>query len=279
VTAGVSRKVVQVDGLSVSVLVKANPQNNQSVHEAANPLLILNGIGTTVDTLVPLLDLLDGRDVIAFDIPDTKKANKFHMGWRMKHYARLTKDLLDKLGYSSVNILGYSWGGALAQEFVNLYPEYCDKLILAATSPGHIMVPGRVFFSPKKFKMRSLWSPQALANMVLTKHQDKTLVNESTVSESKNQVEFSVSLTTPRIYIQQTLALMGWSSLGWLRNIKVKTLVVHAKDDLLVSKINASILSFMIPKATLHLVEDGGHIFPFYHRIEFKTIISKFLLA
>jgi len=274
VKSSISQKVVHINGLAAQVLIKHGGAGKDATPQPATPLLILNGAGATVAMITPLLELLDGRDVIAFDMPDAKKSNQFHVGWRMKHYAAFTRDLLDELGYPSVNVLGYSWGGALAQEFVRRYPERCNRLILAATSPGHIMVPGRVFFSPLKFRMKSLWSPKALTDMALARGHE----NVST-EQSKNQPEFALSYTAPRIYLQQTLALFGWSSLGWLRKINVKTLVMHAKDDILVSKMNASILSCLIPKAELHLVEDGGHVFPFHHRGEFKKVVSRFLLA
>jgi pimeloyl-ACP methyl ester carboxylesterase len=44
--------------------------------------------------------------------------------------------MLDYLDYGQVNVIGVSWGGALAQQFAHDYPERCKKLVLAATAAG-----------------------------------------------------------------------------------------------------------------------------------------------
>src|SRR5690606_41770086 len=47
------------------------------------------------------------------------------------------------LDYGQVNVIGVSWGDALAQQFAYDYPERCKKLVLAATSAGALMIPGK----------------------------------------------------------------------------------------------------------------------------------------
>src|SRR5215831_4427196 len=71
------------------------------------PLLLCNGIGASIELVEPFIAALDGVETIAFDA------------------------------------LGVSWGGGLAQQFAIQYPGRCRKLILAATSAGALMVPGR----------------------------------------------------------------------------------------------------------------------------------------
>jgi pimeloyl-ACP methyl ester carboxylesterase len=58
--------------------------------------------------------------------------------------ARLSARLLDRLGHEQVDVLGFSWGGALAQQFAYQHAKRCRRLVLAATSPGHLMVPGKL---------------------------------------------------------------------------------------------------------------------------------------
>lgn len=64
--------------------------------------------------------------------------------------------VLTKLGYDVVDILGLSWGGALAQQFAFQNPRRCRRLVLVATGTGVLMVPGhpRVLakmLTPKRF--------------------------------------------------------------------------------------------------------------------------------
>ena len=53
--------------------------------------------------------------------------------------------VLSKLGIGVVDVLGLSWGGALAQQFAFQNPRRCRRLVLVATGTGVLMVPG----SPK----------------------------------------------------------------------------------------------------------------------------------
>jgi pimeloyl-ACP methyl ester carboxylesterase len=54
----------------------------------------------------------------------------------------LLTGLLDQLGYEQADVLGISWGGGLAQQFALSRPERVRRLVLVATSPGALMVPG-----------------------------------------------------------------------------------------------------------------------------------------
>jgi poly(3-hydroxyoctanoate) depolymerase len=55
---------------------------------------------------------------------------------RMPGLARLVVELCDALGETQVDVLGYSWGGALALQLARLAPQRVRRLTLASTSPG-----------------------------------------------------------------------------------------------------------------------------------------------
>ena len=50
--------------------------------------------------------------------------------------------MLDDLGYRQVDVLGFSWGGALAQQFAAQHRNCCRRLVLVSTSTGVMSVPG-----------------------------------------------------------------------------------------------------------------------------------------
>ena len=54
----------------------------------------------------------------------------------MKALARVVTSLLDGLGLERVDVLGYSFGGGLAQELARRSPERVRRLVLCATAPG-----------------------------------------------------------------------------------------------------------------------------------------------
>ena len=59
--------------------------------------------------------------------------------------------MLTELGYGQVDVLGISWGGAVAQHFAAFQRSRCRRLVLVATATGALMVPAR---------------PSVLANLV-----------------------------------------------------------------------------------------------------------------
>src|SRR5437762_9475395 len=108
------------------------------------PLLLMNGIGVNFEVLQQFVDALDPAiAVIRFDVPGTGGSPAPRIPYRFSAHARLVTKMLDQLGYQQVDVLGVSWGGALAQQFAFQYPVRCRRLILVSTGTGALMVPGR----------------------------------------------------------------------------------------------------------------------------------------
>ena len=139
-----------VDGQTLRVGVRRGD-------EARPPLLLFNGIGANIELVEPFLDALDGQPAIAFDVPGVGGSPPPWLPYRLSTLAGLSARLLDELGHKQVDVLGFSWGGAVAQQFAYQQSKRCRRLILAATSPGHLMVPGRLtvllkMATPRRYK-------------------------------------------------------------------------------------------------------------------------------
>src|SRR5262249_6886458 len=121
------------------------------------PLLLLNGIGANLEMFDPFVEALDpALEIIRFDMPGVGDSPPPVLPLTFMALANLTAQLLEQLGYRHVDVLGISWGGALAQQFAHQYPKQCRRLILVATSTGAIMVPARVsvlarMLSPERY--------------------------------------------------------------------------------------------------------------------------------
>src|SRR5947207_6583597 len=82
------------------------------------PLLIFNGAGANIELLMPFIDRLEQVEVIVFDIPGTGGSPAPLLPYRLRQMAWLADSLLTRLGYQQqVDVMGISWGGALAQQF------------------------------------------------------------------------------------------------------------------------------------------------------------------
>ena len=74
--------------------------------------------------------------MIVIDNRGTGESDKPTTGYEIANMARDVCGLLDHLKITRANILGYSMGGAIAQEFVKQFPDRVLALALCATMCG-----------------------------------------------------------------------------------------------------------------------------------------------
>ena len=239
------------------------------------PLLIFNGIGANMELLEPLLCALQGIETIVFDLPGTGGSALRKSPYRISGLARLAERLLRKLGYTApVDVLGVSWGGALAQQFAHSYPQHCRRLVLAATTPGVLMVPGSPFLLAKLIAPRRYGDPKYLLKIAPDLYGGEVRRDPSVI------MAYMARLKRPHWlgYLYQQLAFCGWSSLLWLPRLRQPTLVLAGRDDPLAPLANSRILAWLIPRAKLHIVNDG-HLFLTTGSQSATPLIRQFLSA
>src|SRR4051794_1980088 len=112
--------------------------------EFAPPLLLMNGIGASLEVLQPFVDALDKRrTVIRFDVPGVGGSPRPVVPYVLSTFTPVVSALLDRLGCrGQVDVLGLSWGGGLAQQFAVQHRRRCRRLVLAATGTGSLIAPG-----------------------------------------------------------------------------------------------------------------------------------------
>src|ERR1700744_2484706 len=109
------------------------------------PLVLCNGIGASLEVLDPLVAQLDPETtVVRFDAPGTGGGPGSPPPFGFSYLAAVPGKVLRKVGITGhVDVLGLSWGGALAQQFAFQNPRRCRRLILVSTGVGIGMGPGR----------------------------------------------------------------------------------------------------------------------------------------
>ena len=107
------------------------------------PILFFNGIGANIEAMAPMAELLDDRDFITFDMPGIGGSPDPVVPYNAILMARIAALLLDRFEMPIVDVMGVSWGGAMAQQFALQNSARTNKLILVATSAGMLMVPGK----------------------------------------------------------------------------------------------------------------------------------------
>lgn len=238
------------------------------------PILFFNGIGANIEAVAPLAERLAERGFVMFDMPGTGESpdptipyNPFTMSWT-------AAQVLDQLGLDVVDVMGVSWGGAMAQHFALQHSGRTRRLVLVATTAGMLMVPGNPAALTKMANPRRYIDPAYMNEHFMTLYGGMTKG-----ADGKSDHIGRLKPPSPRGYFYQLLAMLGWTSLPALPFMDKQVLIMMGDDDQIVPLINGKILNAMIRNSRLEVFEGGGHLFLLTHADESVACLRDFLDA
>jgi poly(3-hydroxyalkanoate) depolymerase len=241
-----------------------------SAPTGAAPLLFFTGIGASIELLAPFLEQLCGRDVVTFDMPGNGGSQQAKWPYRPRTMARVADAILGELGLTgAIEVMGVSWGGMIAQQYAWLYRAKVRKLVLAATTAGIPMFPGRLS------ALKHMARPRRHVDPGYMRRHAKEIYGGDTGSIPDFEAR---SLPPTRWgYLLQLLAIWGWTSAWFLPFLRRSSLILMGEDDRLVPTANGRLLRALLPQARLEIVPNGGHLFLLTHREEMAERIAAFL--
>jgi poly(3-hydroxyalkanoate) depolymerase len=236
------------------------------------PLVLCNGIGASMEVLDPLVEQLKST-VVRFDVPGTGGSPTSPLPYGFPYLAWVLGRVLSKLDVGVVDVLGLSWGGAVAQQFAFQNPRRCRRLVLVATGTGALMVPAHPRVLAKMITPRRFSDPDYAASIAGELYGGTVRAHGEDVAQLfVRQVRAGSKMG----YLHQLLAGAVWSSLFALPAVRQETLIVAGTDDPIIPVINARIMHALLPHSRLHL-HSGGHIDLVHNATELAPVIDKFL--
>ena len=231
------------------------------VRGSGPPLVLV--MGYRLSSLAWPLDFIEALaerfTVVLFDNRGTGTSDKPTFGYEISNMARDVGGLLDHLKIARANILGYSMGGAIAQEFVRQFPDRVLGLVLCATMCGG---PRAVYAPPPVVRvMRELdgLKPEEIARRIWeVTYSPGYLENHRKLAE--DQMRREIAAPTPLHAADlQFQAFAEFDCSKALPNIKAPTLVLTGDLDRLVSPRNSKFIASHIPGASLIVIPGCGH--------------------
>jgi poly(3-hydroxyalkanoate) depolymerase len=239
------------------------------------PLVICNNLAANLELLDDFVAVI-GRPTLRFDMPGVGGSAPVSRMRRMAGVAALLAALLDALSLTGqVDLMGIGWGGLLAQRFVRDHGERVRRLVLAGTSGGQFMFPGRLT------SLRRLSHPASLTRVAPTAGAARAVFGGRRNDEC-NAIAAAMSRATTatrRGYAAQIYALTGFTSLPWLHRIMKSTLILAGDDDPIVPMVNARVLALLMPRARLKVLRGAGHWFVLERTGEVVRLLDGFLGA
>jgi poly(3-hydroxyalkanoate) depolymerase len=238
--------------------------------------VLCNGIGASLDLLQPFVDRVDPRiGVIRFDVPGVGGSPAPKLPYNFALLACFVGRLLDELAVDQFDALGISWGGGLAQQVAFQHPRRCRRLVLVSTGTGMVMVPAHPRVLSKMLTPRRYRDPvyaEAVAPLLYGGRMRRQ-------PDEARHVLYEQERLGPRTgYFLQLLAGVGWTSLPALPLIRQPTLILAGSDDPLIPLVNARIMRALLPRASLHVYDDG-HLGLLTSADELGPIVSRFLTS
>jgi pimeloyl-ACP methyl ester carboxylesterase len=231
--------------------------------KGGTPLVLLAPLGSTMDDWDPAVinGLAKYSTVILFD----NKGVGSSTGKTPTTIAEMARDavsFIKTLGYSKVDVLGFSMGGFVAQQIVETEPQLVNRLILVGTGPQGAeglasigqKLQAAANLSPEELFLGGLFAPSAhsreLGKASFARIQAKKEGRDLPLSRESFGAEFT--------------AVLGWAQpdpAGFERakNVKNPVLIFGGQYDFFIPVVNPVKLYETMPNARLVLLPDAGH--------------------
>ena len=241
------------------------------------PLLLVPGLGNNVDMWTGFMAQFKQRRVIRLDAPGTGLSTTPLFPVTIPALADLLATVLTERGVAATDVVGFSYGGAVAQQLAYSHPSRVKRLVLAATFCGVGAVPGSPLAmmglaTPLRYYSASYFDRTAAMTSGGVSGRDPS-ARRRMIDARRSQPPSSYG------YTMQLLSLAGWSSYPLLHRIPHDTLVISGDDDPLVPLANAQLLATRIPHARLEIVENGGHLLLWDDATNLGERIGRFINA
>ena len=198
-------------------------------------------------------------NVLTFDNRGTGLSDKPAHGYNLDNMAKDVVALLDEVGVGPAHILGFSMGGAIAQELAIRHPAMVNDLVLFATFPGGMFgIPAPWSVLRRLFDIEGRTPEEAARQVWPVTYSPEYLASH--LAEVEAQMHREIVYPTPEHAARgQSAAIRAFSSTFRLSGITARTLVATGDADKLVPPGNSRILCNHIPDARLAIFPGLGH--------------------
>lgn len=238
------------------------------------PLLLLHGLMVTGAMFDPLVEFLSNEFRVV--IPDLRGHGLSRALPGPYDVPGLAADLpavISGAGFEKAAVLGYSHGGAVAQELAHAHPQVVSRLLLTCTYACNVATARERLEASVLMALLRVFSPATIAKLVfrasmtgspnpmgLTPHQSVWLRGLMAANSSQQMLGAARGLVT-------------FDSRPWLKEIQAPTLVIGGAKDTAVPVHHFEALVSGIPGARGRLIEGAEHTLIWTHTGELAAAV------
>jgi pimeloyl-ACP methyl ester carboxylesterase len=231
--------------------------------EDGEPLVLIHGLGAQLIAWYPgFCELLEdaGFRVIRFDNRDAGLSTKLDgTPYELQDMADDIVGLLDHLGVESAHVTGISMGGMLAQQVGISHPDRVRSLCIICSTPSNDFL----IFEEEVQEVRNRPPARTREEGIQQYIEQERISGLDDLSEEWIQ-EFAAAVYDrgyhPKGQARQyTAVLDSPDRTHALKDVRIPTVVVHGRDDRLISFRGGIAIAEAVPDAELLVLADMGH--------------------
>jgi pimeloyl-ACP methyl ester carboxylesterase len=187
------------------------------------------------------------------------------------------------LGLTTVDVLGFSIGGFVAQEIALQAPDLVRRLVLVGTGPrggegmATLTPEAQEIFGASYDEPDHLW-----LRVHFTKSEKSQAAGRDFLKRFRLRAENRDPEVNEKVAPAQIEAISEWGMsrekpFEYLRSIRQPTLVINGSSDVIIYTVNSFILQQNLPNAQLILYPDANHGSQYQYPKRFVRHVSLFL--
>jgi aminoacrylate hydrolase len=227
-------------------------------HGSGAPLLLVPGLGGTGNYWQPqIADFSKHFRVIIHDHRGTGQSTRSDTTYSVDQMTRDLIRLMDAIGIDRAHLVGHSTGGAIGQTMGIEHPDRLISLVLYSSWTKSDAFMKRVFDIRKTLLSSAGVGAYIKATPVFLF--PDWWINENSDALKAADTKLLDGFPSVEIALSRCDAVINFDRVSQLGQIRTPTYVVCAKDDFLTPSYFSEELAKLIPGATLHWLERGGH--------------------
>jgi pimeloyl-ACP methyl ester carboxylesterase len=187
------------------------------------------------------------------------------------------------LGLSTVDVLGFSIGGFVAQEIAGQAPSLVRKLILVGTGPrggegmAGLTPEAQQIFGASYEEPDHLWLAVHFTKSEVSQGAGREFLKRFRRRKENRDPEVNDKVAPAQLNALDKWGIQSSTSYDYLKTLYQPTLVVNGSMDVIVYSINSFILQQHLPNAQLILYPDANHGSQYQYPELFARHVSTFL--
>lgn len=231
------------------------------IEEANTPIILLSGAFQSFNSFeVEVESLTQTHPVIIVEMPSQGMNTQFVKDFSLEDYAELLHLFVQHNRLNKINLIGLSYGSAMALIYAALYPEYCEGLVLSGITcfkRADIMPLLEDSLSLLAAEDMDAYASLALCNLINHNHLEKTGITRGYRRLLYRQIK-SLSPNQRKMHIENTKRLMDFT--GFQSYPSCPTLVVAGEFDSFTQPDEQAATAEQCANAQFAIIHNADHL-------------------